>query len=86
MADRHPEVGTAEEMEKLARPNAEDDDLSRLRTPDELEIADENHDEESFVPPEQEQKAEPAKSSPMAAVVWMAINTLATVGIVCGIP
>jgi solute carrier family 35 protein E3 len=83
MADRRAEAGTAEEREKLAgrRSHDDDDDLSKMRSPDELEIGDDPRDEEAFVARDAP-KPEPPKASMYTGFIWMAINTLATVGIV----
>lgn len=79
-----------EESEKLARldPSGTDrDDLEKLRTPEELEIGDEADEDESLLRREaeaqqQEQPAAPPPSSFRSALIWMVINTLATIGIV----
>jgi solute carrier family 35 protein E3 len=88
------EAGTAEEREKLAgglssqyHHRDDDDDLSKMRAPDELEIGDDPRDEEAFAArsdaqQQQQAKQEPPKTSMTAGIVWMAINTLSTVGIV----
>jgi solute carrier family 35 protein E3 len=88
------EAGTAAEREKLAGGLAsqyhhrdDDDDLSKMRAPDELEIGDDPRDEEAFAArsdaqQQQQAKQEPPKTSMTAGIVWMAINTLSTVGIV----
>jgi solute carrier family 35 protein E3 len=87
-------AGTAEEREKLAgglssqyHHRDDDDDLSKMRAPDELEIGDDPRDEEAFAArsdaqQQQQAKQEPPKTSMTAGIVWMAINTLSTVGIV----
>jgi solute carrier family 35, member E3 len=70
-----------EEREKLAKLDALDDDVSKPKPADDVEAGgDEGEDEELL--PQVNEKAEPPKSSFTSAVIWMVINTLATIGIV----
>ena len=84
------ETGTLEEREKMARldhlsaAGNDDDDISRLKSPDDLELgreAEAEAEDDSLLPKINE-KEEPPKSSFRSAVIWMVVNTLATIGIV----
>ncbi|KAK3997283.1 solute carrier family 35 member E3 [Cladorrhinum sp. PSN332] len=61
-------------------------DEEKLKSPDELEI-DDDHEDDGLLPKEGEEDAAPApeppkKSSFNSALIWMTVNTLATIGIV----
>lgn len=68
--------GTYEENEKLA--SIQKDEESHPR--EEMEIAEDRED--AAMLPQETEKPEPAKSSTRNAIIWMVINTLATIGIV----
>ena len=68
--------GTYEEHEKLA--SIEKDEESGPR--EEMEIGEERED--AAMLPQETEKPEPPKSSMRSALIWMVINTLATIGIV----
>jgi len=56
-----------------------------MKTPEEMEIVDDEERGELLPQPEQE-KSEPAPESSMrTAAIWMIVNTLATIGIVCSL-
>jgi solute carrier family 35 protein E3 len=56
-----------------------------MKTPEEMEIGDEERAEliPAAVHVVQEKATEPEKATVRSALIWMTINTLATIGIVC---
>jgi solute carrier family 35 protein E3 len=62
-----------------------DSSYVHLKTPEEMEIADEESAEllPAAAHVAQETATEPEKTSVRTAVIWMVVNTLATIGIVC---
>ncbi|KEZ42903.1 Solute carrier family 35 member E3 [Scedosporium apiospermum] len=72
---------TMEEHEKLMMEMSELDDNGNPKRSTDLEF-NKREEEENLLPGGNEKPAEPAKSSFRAALTWMGINTLATVGIV----
>lgn len=85
IASSSTDTATAEEqvaLMKLDPLHSDDDDVSRLRSPDELDIHDETDDRAGLLPRENEKPTEEPKSNFKAACIWMIVNTLATVGIV----
>jgi solute carrier family 35 protein E3 len=92
MAEHHPErpssisssVTEAEayDSEKNAPRSSAEASFTNLKTPDELEIGDDVEREE-LLPAEHEKPAQPQPDNSMrSAVIWMVVNTLATIGIV----
>jgi solute carrier family 35, member E3 len=75
-ASSHTETGTLEEREKLVKFDMADDEVDRLKSKD-VE-AGEKGDE---LLPKVNEKVEPEKGLG-TAVIWMVVNTLATIGIV----
>ncbi len=75
------ETATHEDNEKLARLDHTGDGLETLTKPEELEIGEEGEDD-GLLPKEPVQE-EPPKSGFTSALMWMVVNTLATIGIVC---
>ncbi|EOO02843.1 putative solute carrier family 35 member e3 protein [Phaeoacremonium minimum UCRPA7] len=76
-ASSHTEAGgTYEENEKLVSIHKDEESHPR----EEMEIAEERED--AAMLPQETEKPEPAKSSTRSAIIWMVINTLATIGIV----
>lgn len=73
------ETGAHEENEKL-RMIDQTDEATRMKSPQELEMGDERED--AGLLPQQTEKVEPAKSSFTSSLIWMIVNTLATIGIV----
>jgi solute carrier family 35 protein E3 len=74
------EAGTVHDDEKG---RSSDDGSYPLKAPEEMEIADEEAAE--LLPAEvraAEKSGEPEKTSARVAVIWMVVNTLATIGIV----
>ncbi|KAK4227936.1 solute carrier family 35 member E3 [Podospora fimiseda] len=62
------------------------DDEEKLKSPDELEI-DDDHEDDGLLPKEGEEEVAPAPEPPKqssfkSALIWMVVNTLATIGIV----
>lgn len=75
------DTATHEENEKLARLDQSEDGMEKLRSPDDLEIGDEREDDDLL--PREPEKQEPPKSTFRSSLIWMIVNTLATIGIVC---
>lgn len=76
-------TATADESEKLAKLDQTGEAIDAIRKPEEdLEMGDEREDVTLLA---QQQKPEPAGVSTRTAIMWMVINTLATIGIV-GLP
>jgi solute carrier family 35 protein E3 len=72
----------AYDSEKNARRSSAEASFTNLKTPDELEIGDDVEREE-LLPAEHEKPAQPQPDNSMrSAVIWMVVNTLATIGIV----
>lgn len=72
---------TADDNEKLARLDQTGEGMDSLRKPEEdLEMGDEREDASLLT--QQQKQPEPAGVSTRTAIMWMVINTLATIGIV----
>jgi solute carrier family 35 protein E3 len=75
---------TYDENEKNHSPTT-DSSYVHMKTPEEMEIGDEERAE--LIPAAlhvaQEKAMEPEKATVRSAVIWMVVNTLATIGIVC---
>ena len=75
-----------EDNQKLTHPNRTGDDEEKLRLSDDLDAGDHEREDGRLLEQEEAEDTQPApvppKSSPTAAIVWMVINTLATIGIV----
>jgi solute carrier family 35 protein E3 len=86
MAERpsdHSEADAYDEKEKNHSPTT-DNSYVHMNTPEEMEIGDEERAEliPAAVHVVQEMATEPEKATVRSAVIWMVINTLATIGIV----
>lgn len=83
-APRSPSISsstTMDDREKLVMEMSELDDNGNPRRSSDLEF-NKREEEEGLLPQDSEKPAEPAKSSLNTALMWMGLNTLATVGIV----
>lgn len=85
IASSHTEAGGHDEFNEKHPFDRDDESLSNLQSP--TVYQDSNHDEEAGheveeLLPQQPEKPEPPKSSATSGVIWIAVNTLATVGIV----
>jgi solute carrier family 35, member E3 len=78
------EAEAYDENEKNHSPTT-DNSYVYMKTPEEMEIGDEERAEliPAAVHVVQEMATEPEKATVRSAVIWMVINTLATIGIVC---
>ena len=78
------EAEAYDENEKNHSPTT-DNSYVHMKTPEEMEIGDEERAEliPAAVHVVQEMATEPEKTTVRSAVIWMVINTLATIGIVC---
>lgn len=74
------ESATQDESEKLARLSPRGEEFQDPKAPDDKEVG--HAGESTAMLPEQQVQAEPAKTSIRTAIIWMMINTLATVAIV----
>lgn len=78
------EAEAYDENEKSHSPTA-DSSYVHMKTPEEMKIGDEER--AGLIPAAvhvaQEKATEPEKATVRSALIWMAINTLATIGIVC---
>jgi solute carrier family 35, member E3 len=76
------EAEAYDENEKSHSPT--DSSYVHMKTPEEMEIGDEERAEliPSVVHVAQEKATEPEKATVRSAVIWMVVNTLATIGIV----
>jgi solute carrier family 35 protein E3 len=72
------ETATHEENEKLARLTQSEDGMEKLA---DLEVGEER--EADGLLPQESEKPEPPKSTFKSSFIWMIVNTLATIGIVC---
>lgn len=77
------EIETYDENEKSHSPTT-DGSYIHMKTPEEMEIGDEERAEliPAVVHTAQEKTAEPGKTSVTSAIIWMVVNTFATIGIV----
>lgn len=74
------DTATHDENEKLARLDQSEDGLEKLKSPDDMEVGDER--ENGGLLPQETEKPEPPKSTFTSSLIWMVVNTLATIGIV----
>lgn len=85
MAERSASASTEDRFddktEKRALMDAQDGDYN-LRTPEELEHMEEDIERADLLAPPPEDKPKAPESSVRSAVIWMVVNTLATIGIV----
>lgn len=87
--DRAPSVSSSvteaeafDDNEKGTTPSSSNGSYVILKTPDELEIGD-DVERAGLLPGDQEKPAQPQlDNSAQSAVIWMVVNTLATIGIV----
>lgn len=85
-ADRTPSVSSsvteADSYDEKNNDMKRVDSFTKLRSPDELEIGDDV--ERAGLLPQQAEQEKPQAADPSmkSAVVWMVVNTLATIGIV----
>lgn len=85
VASSHTETGGYDEHNEKMAPLRDDESLTNLKSPtsvyhDSDEQEREGEDEELL--PQQQEKPEPPKGSMASSIVWMVVNTLATIGIV----
>jgi solute carrier family 35, member E3 len=76
------------EDEKLARFDSLGNDEEKLIAPDDLEIRDDEYEDDALLRrevegPPLEESSPPPRTSFSTALMWMAVNTIATIGIVC---
>jgi solute carrier family 35 protein E3 len=78
------EAEAYDENEKNHSPTT-DSSYVHMKTPEEMEIGDEERAEliPAAVHVVQEKATDPEKATVRSAAIWMVINTLATIGIVC---
>lgn len=85
IASSHTEAGVHEEEYNEKQAFLQDDESLRSPTlyQDSHHDGESNQEDEELLPTQTEKKpAEPTKSSAASGVVWIVVNTLATVGIV----
>lgn len=87
IASSHTEAGGHEDISEKHAFARDDESLSTLKSP--TAYQDSNHDgdldhreDEELLPQETEKQPEPPKASATSGVIWIGVNTLATVGIV----
>ena len=87
VASSSTETGTHDENEKLAKLDQTDEGLS-VRRDRELDDGPggEEPEDQQLLPHETEKPVPPPKSSFLASLAWMVINTLATIAIVSVLP
>jgi solute carrier family 35 protein E3 len=73
------ETATNDDNAKLSRLDQDDDALEKLARPEDLEMG----EEDEGLLPQLSEKPEPPTSTFYSSAIWMVVNTLATVGIVC---
>lgn len=73
------ETATNEDNARHSRLDQGDDALEKLARPEDLEMG----EEDEGLLPQISEKSEPPKSSSFSSAIWIVVNTLATVGIVC---
>lgn len=76
------EADTLDDNEKHGTPSSSEADFVKLRSPDELDIGDDV--ERAELLPQQDEEKSPSSpdNSTRTAIIWMVVNTLATIGIV----
>lgn len=85
VASSHTEAGGHEDVTEKHAFVRDDESLSTLKSPTAYQdsLHDEDHlEDEELLPQEMEKKPEPPKASAASGMVWIVVNTLATVGIV----
>ena len=84
IASSRTEAGILDEHnEKLAQ-ICDEENLTDSSSPTAIyHESDHGHEDEGLLPQQLVAKEEPPKSSVASSVVWMVVNTLATIGIVC---
>ncbi|KAH8895035.1 triose-phosphate transporter [Thozetella sp. PMI_491] len=76
------DTATHEDNEKLARLDQTGEGHENPKKPEELELGDLGEREDDGLLPKEPVKEEPPKSNFSSALIWMVVNTLATIGIV----
>lgn len=82
IASSHTETGGYEENEKITRLDKDEESLSSPRMLTDDHDMDNDDREDGSLLPQASEKQEPAKSSFASALIWMVVNTFATIGIV----
>lgn len=85
IASSHTELEGHEEYNEKTAYIRDDESLSTLKSPTTYQDSHHEDDtvlEEDDLLPQQPEKPEPAKPSAASGIIWIAVNTLATVGIV----
>lgn len=84
VASSHTETGGYDEHNEKMAPLRDDESLTNLKSPTSV-YHDSDHEregEDEELLPQPQEKAEPPKSGMASSIVWMVVNTLATIGIV----
>lgn len=84
IASSHTETGGYDEHNEKMAPLRDDESLTALKSPTSVyhdQDEDQVREDEELLPQTQE-KPEPPKGSMASSIVWMVVNTLATIGIV----
>ena len=77
------EAETFNESEKTTTNGSSEGAFANLKSPEELDIGDEDVERAGLLPPAEHEKPQPAPDhSTRTAAIWMIVNTLATIGIV----
>jgi solute carrier family 35 protein E3 len=75
-------VTEAEGYDESEKKGSHDGSFVKVKSPEEMEMGSDIERAELLPPVQAEKVADPASSN-KAAVIWMVVNTLATIGIVC---
>lgn len=82
IASSHTETGGYDEHNEKMAPLRDDESLTNLKSPTSVYHDDDHEREDEELLPQTEEKAEQPKGSMASSIVWMVVNTLATIGIV----
>lgn len=84
IASSHTEAGGHEDQNEKHTFARDDESLSALKSPTVYDDnqQDDDREDDGLLPQETEKKPEPPKASATSGIVWIVVNTLATVGIV----
>jgi solute carrier family 35 protein E3 len=78
----HTEAGGYDERNEKMTPLRDDESLTVLKSPTSAYHDSDHEREDEELLPQPQEKAEPPKSGMASSIVWMVVNTLATIGIV----
>lgn len=82
VASSHTETGGYDENNEKMAGLRDDESLTALKSPTSVYHDSDNEREDEELLPQPQEKPEPPKGSMASSIVWMVVNTFATIGIV----